>query len=49
MDKADYENKLYKGVYIPFENRELYQIMNVDYWPIWILDQIEWFQFQDIQ
>ena len=48
MDKADYEEKKHLGVYIPSENRELTQIINVDYWTRWILNEIEWFQFKGI-
>ena len=33
MDKSDYKDKHYMGVYVPSKNSDLYQRMNVDYWP----------------
>ena len=48
MDNESYDDKLHKGIYIPPENRELDISTNVDHWPGWILDEIEWFQFQGI-
>ena len=47
-DKAAYEENLHKGGYISTKKRELYLRMNVDHWQIWLLDKIEWFQFQEI-
>ena len=48
MDKADYEDKHDLGVYMPSEKSELDRSMNVDHWLIWILNEIEWLQFQGI-
>ena len=45
MYKAYYEVKQDSGVYIPYEKRYLYLNINVDHWPIWLPDEIEWFQF----
>ena len=48
MDKSDYEDKHDLGVYIPSKKSEFSRKMNVDHWPIFILNKIEWFQFQGI-
>ena len=48
MENEAYERKKYLGVYIPSEEREFYQSINVDYWKMWILNDIDWFQFQGI-
>ena len=40
MDKAAYEEKIQKGVDVPSEKIELDRNMNVDHWPIWILNEI---------
>ena len=48
MDKSYYKHKLHKGVYIPPQKKYLYQKMNVDHCPRWLLDEIKWFQFQGI-
>ena len=36
------------GVYIHSENSELSQNMNVDHWTRWLINEIDWFQFQGI-
>ena len=48
MDKSSYKDKHDLGVYIPSVKSKLSQIMNVDDWPKWILNEIEWFQFKGI-
>ena len=35
-------------VYIPLEERKLGLSINIDHWPIWIRNEIEWFQFDGI-
>ena len=45
MDKAYYEDNHF-GVHIISVERELAQSMNVDHWPKWLLNEIEWFQLE---
>ena len=40
MYKADYKDKLNKGVYVSSEKIKLKQSMNVDHWKIWLLNEI---------
>ena len=47
-DKSGHEDNLHKGVYITSEKIELDQIMNLDQWLIWVLDEIKLYQFQGI-
>ena len=36
------------GIYIPSENIEVAISMNVDHWPKYLINEIEWFLFQII-
>ena len=48
MDKAEYEENQDSSVYIPYDKRELAQIINIDHWPKGLINEIEWFQFEGI-
>ena len=46
--KVDYKYNCGMGVYVPSVKSELAQIINADYWPKWLIKDIEWFQFDVI-
>ena len=48
MYKADYEDNLQKGVYLPSENIKLDRGMNEYHWPKQLFGVIKWFHFQVI-
>ena len=48
MENVDSEDNQGLGVCIPSEKIELSRIMNADHRPIWLLNKIEWFQFERI-
>ena len=41
MDNEAYEENKYLGVYVPSKKIELARSMDVDHWPIWLLNEIE--------
>ena len=48
INKAAYKDKHNMGVLIPSKKRKCYWSMNVDHLPIWLLNEIDWPQLQEI-
>ena len=48
MCKASHAEKQDLGVYIPSENRESSQSINVYHWTRYLLNEIEWFPLEGI-
>ena len=46
MDNPYYEDEQDMGVYIPSVKSELAWSMNLDYCPRWLLNEIDWLQFE---
>ena len=48
MERSSCEEKRDSCFYIPSKTSKFSQTMNADHWPKWLLNEIEWFQFQGI-